>query len=171
MAALREVRLAVGTPTGRRSTVWKFWVQKSEIYILSRMFGSDTKVMGIDPANERAVAVAGATQTFDPIIDGYIAVLKDAVETGARTQKHYLTTMRFLKNYFKPLHGLAVTSIERHHVATQLNVIRREHGPVAMNRARGGLSSFFNWAIGEGICKYNPVDKTNKSEEQPSRRR
>jgi integrase len=126
--------------------------------------------MRIDPANERATAIARATQTFDPIIDGYIAMLKDAVETGARTQKHYLTTMRFLKNYFRPLHGLALASIERHHVATQLNVIRREHGPVAMNRARGGLSSFFNWAIGEGICKYNPVDKTNKSEEQSRER-
>jgi hypothetical protein len=44
MAALREVRLAVGTLTDRRSTVWKFWVRKSDIYILSRMFGSDTKV-------------------------------------------------------------------------------------------------------------------------------
>jgi hypothetical protein len=44
MAAPREVRLAVGTLTDRRSTVWKFWVHKSEIYILSRMFGSDTKV-------------------------------------------------------------------------------------------------------------------------------
>jgi hypothetical protein len=44
MATLREVRLAVGTPIGRRSTVWKFFVRKSEIYILSRMFGTDTKV-------------------------------------------------------------------------------------------------------------------------------
>jgi hypothetical protein len=44
MAALREVRLAIGTLTDRRSTVWNFWVQRSEIYILTRMFGSDTKV-------------------------------------------------------------------------------------------------------------------------------
>jgi hypothetical protein len=44
MTALREVRLAVGTPTSRRSTVWKFVVYKSEIYILSRMFGSDAKI-------------------------------------------------------------------------------------------------------------------------------
>ena len=40
----REVRIAVGIPTGRRSTVWKFCVHKSEVYILSRMFGSDAKV-------------------------------------------------------------------------------------------------------------------------------
>ena len=44
MAAQREFRLAIGTPTGRRSTVWKFSVRKSDIYIFSRMFGSDTKV-------------------------------------------------------------------------------------------------------------------------------
>lgn len=39
-----EVRVAVGTSSGRRSTVWKFAVHKNEIYILSRMFGSDAKV-------------------------------------------------------------------------------------------------------------------------------
>ncbi len=44
MANLQEVRIAVGTPSGRRSTVWKFSVHKNEIYILSRMFGSDSKV-------------------------------------------------------------------------------------------------------------------------------
>lgn len=44
MPTMREVRIAVGSPTGRRSTVWKFSVHKNEIYILSRMFGSDAKV-------------------------------------------------------------------------------------------------------------------------------
>lgn len=44
MATQREIRFAVGTPTGLRSTIWKFWVQRSDIYILSRMFGSNSKV-------------------------------------------------------------------------------------------------------------------------------
>lgn len=44
METVREFRVAVGTPTGRRSTVWKFAVHKSEVYIFSHMFGSDTKV-------------------------------------------------------------------------------------------------------------------------------
>jgi len=44
MKTVSEVRVAVGTPNGRRSTVWKFSVHKSEIYILSRMFGSDAKI-------------------------------------------------------------------------------------------------------------------------------
>ena len=41
---MREVRIAVGTSDGRRSTVWKFCVHKNEAYILTRMFGSDSKV-------------------------------------------------------------------------------------------------------------------------------
>ncbi|NOU00373.1 MAG: hypothetical protein HOO95_02195 [Gallionella sp.] len=44
MAKLQEVRIAVGSSIGRRSTVWKFSVQNNEIYIFSRMFGSDAKV-------------------------------------------------------------------------------------------------------------------------------
>ena len=44
MPTPREVRIAVGSPSGRRSTVWKFGTHKNEVYILSRMFGSDTKV-------------------------------------------------------------------------------------------------------------------------------
>jgi hypothetical protein len=39
-----EIRIAVGTPSGRRSTVWKFSVHNNDVYILSRMFGSDAKV-------------------------------------------------------------------------------------------------------------------------------
>lgn len=39
-----EFRVAVGAPDGRRSTVWKFTVTRNEIYIFTRMFGSDAKV-------------------------------------------------------------------------------------------------------------------------------
>lgn len=44
MPAVKEIHIAVGTPTGRRSTVWKFFVRKSDVYIQTRMFGSDSKV-------------------------------------------------------------------------------------------------------------------------------
>ena len=44
MHMLAELRVAIGSPNGRRSTIWKFATHRSEIYILSRMFGSDTKV-------------------------------------------------------------------------------------------------------------------------------
>jgi hypothetical protein len=44
MPKLAELRVAVGSPDGRRSSVWKFATHRSEIYIISRMFGSDAKV-------------------------------------------------------------------------------------------------------------------------------
>jgi len=44
MPAPFELRVAIGSPDGRRSTIWKFTAHRSEIYILSRMFGSDCKV-------------------------------------------------------------------------------------------------------------------------------
>lgn len=40
----KEFRFCVGEATGERSTVWKIWVNKSDIYILSRMMGSDAKI-------------------------------------------------------------------------------------------------------------------------------
>jgi integrase len=43
--------------------------------------------------------------------------------------------------------------------------IQKERGDTTRNRARSALSSFFNWAIGEGLCENNPVERTNKAPE------
>jgi hypothetical protein len=40
----KEFRFCVCEATGERSTVWKIWVNKSDIYILTRMMGSDAKI-------------------------------------------------------------------------------------------------------------------------------
>lgn len=40
----KEFRFCVGEATGERSTVWKIWVNRSDIYILTRMMGSDAKI-------------------------------------------------------------------------------------------------------------------------------
>jgi integrase len=117
--------------------------------------------MKIDPANELARAATDASKTFDVVIDGYLESVK-----AERSKSHHGATERALKVRFKKLHGLALASIERSTVAAELNVIRKDHGPIAMNRARTYLSSFFNWAIGEGLCETNPVEKTNRNEEK-----
>jgi hypothetical protein len=44
MKGPRELRVAVGSPLGRRSTVWKFEVRKNDIYVITRMFGAESKV-------------------------------------------------------------------------------------------------------------------------------
>lgn len=41
---MKEFRFAVGSPEGKRSTVWKTWTSGDEAYLQSRMMGSSTKV-------------------------------------------------------------------------------------------------------------------------------
>jgi hypothetical protein len=41
---MREFRFAVGLAKGRRSTVWRMWTHKAELYLHSRMMGGSTKV-------------------------------------------------------------------------------------------------------------------------------
>jgi integrase len=119
--------------------------------------------MGVDPANERSLAVSNAAKTFDPVIDGYTKDMQTEVDLGNLSQKHHDATKNFLKNYFKPLHGMGLASIKRADVSVQLNRIKDKNGPFAMNHARSALSSFFNWAIGNGLTETNPVDKTKKT--------
>jgi integrase len=52
-----------------------------------------------------------------------------------------------------------------------LREIAKQNGPVAADRARSNVSTFFAWAIGEGICETNPVDGTNKNSEYVERER
>lgn len=44
MPASPEYRIAVGSPTGRRSTTWKFFVKKNDVYIVSGMFENNCKI-------------------------------------------------------------------------------------------------------------------------------
>ena len=41
---ITETRIAVGSPNGVRSTIWKFWSHDRSVYVASRMFGGDVKV-------------------------------------------------------------------------------------------------------------------------------
>jgi integrase len=114
----------------------------------------------IDPATERAKAVAEAGQTFNPAIDGFLAKLKEE-----RAESYHAATKKYLEEHFKALHKLPLTSIDRAMAAKELNTIKEERGPIAMNRARSAGSAFFNWVIREGLCETNPFDKTNKNGE------
>jgi integrase len=113
----------------------------------------------INPATQRTKAAAKASQTFDRYIDPFLAAFKNEWAT-----KYYNDNSRALKEHFKGLHGMPLADIEIENVAQELTQIRKI-GTTTMNRSRAVLSKFFNWAIGEGICKNNPVDKTNKAPE------
>ncbi|WP_197090788.1 integrase arm-type DNA-binding domain-containing protein [Bradyrhizobium sp. LTSP849] len=113
----------------------------------------------INPATQRTKAAAKASQTFDRYIDPFLAAFK-----GEWATKYYNDNKRALEVHFKGLHGLPLDDIEIENVAGELAGIRKI-GTTTMNRSRSALSKFFNWAIGEGLCKHNPVDKTNKAPE------
>jgi integrase len=114
--------------------------------------------LGHDPAAERTEArVRASDEPLGAIIGHFLARQERRLRP-----RSYDDTRRYLERYLKPLHELHLASINRATVAVRLGKIANEHGAVSADRARGVLSSFFAWAIGEGLCDTNPVIGTNK---------
>jgi integrase len=101
----------------------------------------------------------------------YLEVLQRRVAKGEMKPRTYTEIERHLNKHWKPLHRLVISSINRATIAARLREIAKQHGPVAADRARSNVSTFFGWAIGEGICETNPVDGTNKNSEYVERER
>ena len=114
--------------------------------------------LGQDPAGDRAEARVRATDApFGLLIRQFL----QRQERRLRPRS-YVETRRYLEQLWKPLHALHLTRMNRGIVAARLSKIAIEHGAVSADRARAALSSFFAWAIGEGLCETNPVVGTNK---------
>ena len=65
-------------------------------------------------------------------------------------------------------HVFSINKITRSDIAAQLRKIAKERGPFAANRARATLSSFFTWAMKEGLVEFNPVLGVDRqAKEQP----
>jgi integrase len=126
-----------------------------------RIFGDVAH--GRDPALKKAVAREEASRTLAAIVERYLEEKK--------TRRRYDAMRYQLERLWKPLHSLPLSAIERKTIAARLNVIAKDHGPVAANRARSALSAMYAWAIGEGLCDANPVIGTNKREENGPRER
>ena len=114
-------------------------------------------VLGEDPQNSKAEAKAQAAVTFRAVLPQYLAHVEARQRPG-----HHADTRRYFERHWAPLHGLALSSIDRPRVAARLLLLARDNGPFAANRARAALSAFFGWAIGEGLANNNPVIGTNK---------
>jgi integrase len=76
-----------------------------------------------------------------------------------------------LTKHWEPLHDLSIAGIARDDVTRQLAKLSVEHGPCAANRARSSLSSFFNWAVAEGLIEANPVTGTKAVANETARDR
>ena len=114
--------------------------------------------LGHDPAADRAEARGRASdEVFGDVVGRFLARQERRLRP-----RSYVDVKRYLEQYWKPLHSIHLARISRATVAARLGKIADEHGPVSADRARAALSSFFAWAIGEGLCDTNPVIGTNK---------
>jgi integrase len=126
---------------------------------------------GKDPAAQKATAKIEAKSSFKSVADDYIEFLKRRMAAGDLKPRSYVEIERHLLKHFKPLHPLVIGSITRATVAARLREIAKKNGPGAADRTRSNVSTFFGWAIGEGICETNPVDGTNRHAEPVERER
>jgi integrase len=117
--------------------------------------------LGEDPARDKATAKRTASETFGVILPRFLA--RQRIQLRARS---YPDVERHLSKHSKALHELQLAKIERRDIATVLSVVAENSGPPTSNRVRTSLSTFFAWAMGEGLVDNNPVSGTNRHEER-----
>ena len=109
--------------------------------------------LGQDPQGDKAERRDKDRLSLRSVVDEYLAVKQGEVRPGTlRDTTRYLTGP-----YFKPLHGIAVDSITRKDVASQVVAVQRQHSATVASLARATLSAFFTWCMAMGIVETNPV--------------
>ena len=119
--------------------------------------------LGKDPATEKDVARAETQNTVGDCIEKFLRTRR--TEWRARS---YNEIARHLQGYCKSLHRLPVTAVKLVNIAALLDTIDEERGPVAANRVRTNLSSFFSWLLSQGVDlpAGNPVAHSRVRPEQ-----
>jgi integrase len=122
--------------------------------------------LGNDPQAAKVEAKARAHHTLGAMVGPYLDFAVRRLKP-----RSFVETSRYLRTSWKPLHSLAIEKINRRTVALQLAELALTNGPIAANRARIALSSFYTWALREGLADTNPVVGTNRPTEERSRDR
>lgn len=128
--------------------------------------------LGQDPQKERKAAKQSAKRLFGDETQKYLDDRLAGI-IGKRPMK--LSTYKAARRYFEVHWGTfqrrAVDSITSNEVKERLRYIIEHHGKVAAIRAKTFLSSFYVWAIKEGIAGTNPTLTTHTINENPPRKR
>jgi integrase len=122
---------------------------------------------GKDALADREAARARSADTLKALIDLYLE--KRAMPR--QRPRTYAEVSRYLLKRWEPLHDRPLNAITRHGIASRLEEIVAEHGPIAGNRARGYLGSAFAWAMKRGLVENNPVVGTEAPAEERRRNR
>jgi integrase len=113
--------------------------------------------LGQDPLKARQEARAKAANTVGSVVEKYLSAREGSLKPASFRQ-----TQRYLRGHLAGLHGLPISSVTRADVARAITEVAQQHGKISAARARTHLSSFFTWALKEGLGgESNPVSFTN----------
>src|SRR5262249_9450345 len=116
---------------------------------------------GIDPC---APTLSG--EAFGVEVERYLERKRASLKP-----RSFVETARYLRDYVAPLHTMKFDEIDRRSTAVLLGRVESDSGAITRNRLRAALSTFFAWAITEGLTETNPVQGTAKADEGKSRER
>lgn len=116
---------------------------------------------GRNPQSEKSDAKAALAETFEAVGQLFLAYERVNLRPSS-----YKDVERHILTHAKTLHQLQLAKIDRQDIAILLATISKNSGAVTGNRVRTTLSTFFGWAIGEGVIDANPVINTNKNKER-----
>jgi integrase len=122
---------------------------------------------GRDPQAKKFEHRAQASETFEAIGARFLAF-----KEKERKASSYDQIETHITQHWAAFNGRSIYSIIRREIAAELAKIADERGPIASNRARSTLHTFFNWLMGEGYeIDGNPVSGTNKQGSENKRKR
>jgi integrase len=124
------------------------------------------RLLGIVATGFDPCAQLRAGESFANAIERYLERKRSSLKP-----RSFEDTERYLRGHAAQLHKLGLDEIDRRKIATLLGQIETSSGPVARNRARSALSSFFSWCVAEGLLDLNPVTGTAKAIQNGSRER
>ena len=116
--------------------------------------------LGEDPAGDKAEAKIKAAETFAAVTSRFLEYKRTRLrpKTLSDLERHLLV-------HAKPLHGVALTKIERRDIATVIGAVADNAGGVTGNRVRTSLSTLFSWAMMHGLVDGNPTIGTARNRE------
>lgn len=107
--------------------------------------------LGENPREARAVAKVKEATTFGAVADRYLTRAETLL-----TPANLKDLTRYMTRDFLSLRDRPISRITRADVAACIEQLAAR-APATANRARSQLSTFFVWAIGQGVVDINPV--------------
>src|SRR6516162_8331110 len=111
------------------------------------------ELLGVLASGTDPFAQSLSSETFGDEIERYLERKRKSLKP-----RSFIENQRYLRKHAAPLHRLKLEEIDRRAIAVLLGQVETASGPICRNRLRSSLSSFFSWAIQEGLAETSPVE-------------